>query len=112
MARFVDSWAFPVAVYTGVLTAVLLIAWQTISHGHGAVDTVVAFRGDGVFGGLARYDGGWYHHISQYGYRYHQPGIQSPVAFFPGYPLAMHYTGEVVGDNALAGILVTVVCGL
>jgi hypothetical protein len=112
VARFVGSWAFPVAVYTGVLGAVLLIAWQAISHGPGAVDTVVAFRGDGVLGGLARYDGGWYHHISQHGYRYHQPGVQSPVAFFPGYPLAMRYTGEVVGDDALAGILVTVVCGL
>jgi hypothetical protein len=101
-----------VAVYLGVLGMLVLVSWQTISRGDGAVDTVVAFRGDGVLGGLARYDGGWYHHISQFGYRSHRPGVQSPVAFFPGYPLAMRYTGSVIGDNALGGIVVTAMCGL
>ena len=110
--RFCGSWALPVAVYAGVLAVLVLVSWQTIARGDGVVGNAVAFRGDGVLGGLARYDGGWYHHISQFGYRYHRPGIQSPVAFFPGYPLAMRYTGSVIGDNALAGILVTVVCGL
>ena len=102
----------PVAVYLGVLGVLVLVSWQTISRGDGVVGSAVAFRGDGVLGGLARYDGGWYHHISQFGYRYHQPGVQSPVAFFPGYPLAMRYTGSLIGDNALAGIVVTAVCGL
>jgi hypothetical protein len=110
--RFCDTVGLPAAVYLGVLAVLVVVSWQTISRGPGAVGTAVAFRGDGVLGGLAHYDGGWYHHISQFGYRYHQPGIQSPVAFFPGYPLAMRYTGSVIGDNALAGILVTVVCGL
>jgi hypothetical protein len=102
----------PVGVYLGVLGVLVLVSWQTISRGDAAVASAVAFRGDGVLGGLAHYDGGWYHHISRFGYRHHRPGIQSPVAFFPGYPLAMRYTGAVVGDNALAGILVTVASGL
>ncbi|HEV7757918.1 MAG TPA: hypothetical protein VGO78_02975 [Acidimicrobiales bacterium] len=111
-ARLAASAALPVGVYLAVLAVLVLVSWQTFSHTHEVVGNVVAFRGDGVLGGLAHYDGGWYHHISQFGYRYHQPGIQSPVAFFPGYPLAMRYTGSVIGDNALAGILVTVACGM
>src|SRR5947209_18887825 len=35
-----------------------------------------------------RWDAGWYREIVRHGYRYY-PGVQSSVAFFPAYPLAI-----------------------
>lgn len=106
------SWLLPVSLYLAVLAAVVLATWVSISLAPPRLDYIVRFRGDGLLGGLSRYDGGWYELISRRGYRDHAPGVQSPVAFFPGYPLAMRALGPVVGDNALAGILVTAGSGL
>jgi len=61
--------------------------------------------------GWARFDAGWYAHIATEGYSY-TPGVQSPVAFFPAYPLAirgLHWLGV---DTFLAGVLLTACCGL
>ena len=60
--------------------------------------------------GWVRWDAGWYNIIAVDGYSY-TPGHQSPVAFFPAYPLAMRGLGEVTGDVLVAGIVLTVVCG-
>jgi hypothetical protein len=68
------------------------------------------FRGDKYLGGLTRYDSNWYWIISTSGYQY-RPDWPS-VAFFPGYPMTMRAVGTVVGDDAIAGILVTILCGL
>jgi hypothetical protein len=61
--------------------------------------------------GWARYDAGWYAHIATQGYSY-TPGVQSPVAFFPAYPLLLRGLGLLGLDTYLAGVLVTMVCGL
>lgn len=61
--------------------------------------------------GWARYDAGWYAHIATQGYSY-TPGVQSPVAFFPAYPLLLRGLGVLGVDPYLAGVLVTMVCGL
>jgi hypothetical protein len=61
--------------------------------------------------GWARYDSGWYGHIASEGYSY-TPGVQSPVAFFPAYPLLLRGLGVLGLDIWLAGVLVTMVCGL
>lgn len=106
-----DSWLFPAGWYLGILAVMVFVSWQTITHTTVLIDSV-EFRGDQFLGGLIHYDGGWYWLVSERGYRDHQPGIQSPVAFFPGYPLAMRYLGAVIGDHALAGILITTTCGL
>jgi hypothetical protein len=61
--------------------------------------------------GWVRFDAGWYHHIATQGYSY-TPGQQSPVAFFPAYPLALRALGALGLDAFLAGVLLTATCGL
>lgn len=58
------------------------------------------------------WDGWWYVGIARRGYRFFSMDRQSPVAFFPGYPLLLRYVGRVVGDPVLAGIGLTVASGL
>lgn len=60
---------------------------------------------------FARWDTGWYFHIAELGYFYDGPGVQSAVAFFPGYPLLVRLVGFVTGDLIIAGVLVTLVAG-
>ncbi|MFN8038481.1 MAG: hypothetical protein U0Q07_04630 [Acidimicrobiales bacterium] len=69
------------------------------------------FPGDAVLDGWLRFDGNWYRIIAADGYSY-TPGQQSPVAFFPGYPLAVRAASWVVGDPVVAGVVVSVLCGL
>jgi hypothetical protein len=55
-------------------------------------------------------DSAWYHRIADEGYAY-TPGQQSPVAFFPAYPLLVHLLGELLGgDFSTAGGVLTLVC--
>ncbi|MDY7230408.1 mannosyltransferase family protein [Hyalangium rubrum] len=61
--------------------------------------------------GWVRYDAGWYAHIATQGYSY-TPGQQSPVAFFPAYPLVLRGLTSVGLDTFLAGVLFTMVCGV
>lgn len=61
--------------------------------------------------GWYQYDAGWYLGIVRDGYSY-TPGQQSPVAFFPAYPLGVRGLGEVLGDHQVAGQLLSVLCGL
>lgn len=61
--------------------------------------------------GWARYDAGWYAHIATEGYSY-TPGQQSPVAFFPAYPVVLRGLGALGVDTFIAGVLLTLVCGL
>ncbi len=61
--------------------------------------------------GWARYDAGWYAHIATEGYSY-TPGQQSSVAFFPAYPLAIRGLTALGLDTFLAGVLLTMVCGV
>lgn len=55
---------------------------------------------------LFRGDSGWYHAIASTGYSY-TPGVQSPIAFFPAYPLAVHGAGLLLGSDwsTAAGIV-------
>lgn len=62
--------------------------------------------------GLIRWDSRWYGLIAREGYWYH-PGEQSPVAFFPGYPLAVRLVSWLLGVHPyLGGVLVSGVCGM
>ena len=55
-------------------------------------------------------DSGWYYAIASGGYSY-TPGQQSPIAFFPAYPLLVHVVGELLhGDFSTAAGLVTLGC--
>lgn len=61
--------------------------------------------------GWARYDAGWYAYIATKGYSY-IPGKQCAVAFFPLFPLVLRALGALGLDTFLAGVLLTMVCGL
>lgn len=61
--------------------------------------------------GWVRFDSGWYAHIATEGYEY-KPGEQSAVAFFPAYPLVVRGLHALGLDTFLAGVLLTMVCGL
>src|SRR4051812_35729144 len=55
-------------------------------------------------------DAGWYYLIAEKGYSY-TPGQQSPIAFFPTYPLLVHGVGELIsGDFSTAAGLITLIC--
>ena len=57
-----------------------------------------------------RGDSGWYYAIASQGYSY-TPGVQSPIAFFPAYPLAVHGLGLLLGgDFSTAAGVLTLLC--
>ena len=85
-----------------------------------ARDGVVAFYStlpptytwSGVFGGWFRFDAGWYDVIATNGYSYAGPAQQSPVAFFPAYPMVVRVLHAVTDlPVPLVGTFVTVACG-
>lgn len=106
-------WQHPVCWYAGMLAAVVVVSWQVVTHvpGVGPAGPHMSFTGGSHLRGLARWDGGWYHHIANHGYGQHTDGKQSPVAFFPGYPLAMRFGGRLIGSDILAGIALTAASG-
>ncbi|HVE75470.1 MAG TPA: hypothetical protein VND22_01745 [Actinomycetota bacterium] len=61
--------------------------------------------------GWVRWDAGWYWTIAEQGYTF-TPGKQSPVVFFPAYPLAMKALAIVTGNVYLAGIIITFLSGM
>lgn len=68
------------------------------------------FTGPGWLKGWAQWDSGWYYSIAGGGYIY-IPGKQSPIAFFPAYPLLIRRVTHVIHDGYVAGILITLVAG-
>jgi len=58
-----------------------------------------------------RWDANWYREIIRHGYRYY-PGVQSSVAYFPAYPLAVLSIAWAFPGVAAAAITVTVLSGL
>ncbi|WP_034621743.1 hypothetical protein [Cellulomonas sp. URHE0023] len=103
-------WARVVAGYLAVaalLTAVVAFAgrWR---H---APDVNPVLQGPSWLDGWFHYDAGWYLRIAGQGYFY-TPGEQSSVAFFPVYPLGIRGLGNLLGDDQLAGWLITVAAGL
>jgi len=95
--------AVAVVLWTVATLSVALLPWS--SH-----PRVGYFRGQPWFEAWVHWDAGWYREIANHGYSY-TPGHQSPVAFFPAYPLAMRAGGAVIGSPLLAGILLTLACG-
>lgn len=61
--------------------------------------------------GLSHWDASWYVGIASVGYWY-EPGEQSPVVYFPAYPLAIRALSFIGVNPWVAGSFVTLVCGL
>ncbi len=91
---------------TAVVTLVVALASRNLVRGAGYDYLNGPAWLDGWFGG----DSGWYYGIAKSGYSY-TPGAQSPIAFFPTYPMTVRGVGALVGDDQVAGSLVAVICG-
>jgi hypothetical protein len=106
-----ERW-FPVVAFAAVAGAVVVISLLA----HAYLPVLHPFhrhlQGDRWVDAFGWWDGWWYVGIARRGYWFFQPGQQSPVAFFPAYPLGMRLLGPVVGGPLMAGFLLTLVCGL
>ena len=106
-----DRW-FPFVLFAGVAGVVVLVsilahAYLTLLHPFHR-----HLQGDRWVDAFGWWDGWWYVGIAKRGYWFFRPDRQSPVAFFPAYPLAMQFLGRAVGGPLVAGFLITVACGL
>jgi hypothetical protein len=110
-----DRVSYPVVAF--LVIAAVLFVWMWV-----AIETLdrhplyaippATFPGSSTLEGWYRFDGGWYRFIAENGYYFTDVSQQSPVAFFPAYPLAIRAVNVVVRDPILSGILVTFLCGL
>lgn len=94
------------------LVALILAAMVAVSNplSKGEYPGAALFQGPGMLRGWYQYDAGWYESVALHGY-YLVAG-QSPVAFFPGYPLLVRALMPLFGDRfAVTAIAVTAVCG-
>jgi hypothetical protein len=106
---------YPVTAFLVVAVVLVLWVWASaeLLDRHPLYPVAPTdFAGSEVLEGWYRFDGGWYRFIAENGYVFTDTSQQSPVAFFPGYPLAIRAVDLVVGDPILSGVLVTFVCGL
>jgi hypothetical protein len=106
-----DRW-FPFVLFAGVAGVVMVVS--ILAHAYLALLHPFHrhLQGDRWVDAFGWWDGWWYVGIAKRGYWFFRPDRQSPVAFFPAYPLAMRFLGRAVGGPLVAGFLVTVVCGL
>ena len=58
-----------------------------------------------------RWDANWYREIIRHGYRYY-PGVQSSVAYFPAYPLAVGAVAWAFPGIPAAAVFITAASGL
>ncbi|HEV7870372.1 MAG TPA: hypothetical protein VGO95_03865 [Modestobacter sp.] len=95
-----------VCAFVGMVALTSLLAWSVyreVGSTFGPLDGPAWL--DAWFHG----DSGWYYAIAADGYSYH-PGVQSSIAFFPAYPLAVHAVGLLLGNDwSTAAGLVTLV---
>lgn len=113
MARMVRS-APRVVLLAGLAALAVctaLVTASALAFPQGYSPARLTWPGAPVLLGWARFDAGWYARIATEGYSY-TPGQQSPVAFFPLYPLLLRGLGLMHLDTFLAGVLVTMLCGL
>jgi hypothetical protein len=97
---------FAVAAFAGMVVLTSLLAW---SADHTSVGDASPMDGPGWLDAWFHGDSGWYYFIADQGYSY-VPGVQSPIAFFPAYPLVVYGVGLLLGDDwSTAAGLVTLV---
>jgi hypothetical protein len=102
VVRRLPLYALCAFVLVAVLTS--LLAWSAYQAGGPASDHPY-LDGPGWLDAWFQGDSGWYYRIATEGY-YYTPGRQSPIAFFPVYPLLVH------GVSVLLGVEVSTAAGL
>lgn len=113
LGRTPSPWV-PVLAFLAVGAAVWVVVWLSAAH---LPRNLLYYpeRLDGAggpaFEGWVRWDAFWYRGIARDGYWY-EPGAQSPVAFFPAYPMLVRAVGQVIPNLFVAGIVATAACGL
>lgn len=105
------EWWFPVLAFAAIGGAV--IAVSILAHFH---LPLLHHRHRLLQGGrwvhaFSWWDGWWYVGIARHGYLYFHPERQSPVAFFPLYPLMIREMTRYLGGAVLAAFLLCVACG-
>lgn len=105
------AWLVRRAALAYVAIAIVLTAVAALAVNLPDAHRTLAFEGRDVVGGWCRFDCGWYVRIADHGYSYTK-GEQSPVAFFPGYPLVARPLARAIDNTPLALIIVTWVAGL
>jgi hypothetical protein len=85
--------------------------------GHGTLSSIASvddapYTWSSIFGSWFRFDGRWYDIIATHGYSWAGPDVQSPVAYFPAYPMLLRVLHAITGLSVrLLGSLVTIACG-
>jgi hypothetical protein len=106
-------WTRPACIFVGIGAVVwLVVFWaaRTLPRDY-LFPRPRTFPGGPLAEMWMRWDADWYREIIRHGYRYY-PGVQSSVAYFPTYPLAMAAIAWAFPGVAVAGIIVTVLGGL
>jgi Gpi18-like mannosyltransferase len=106
-----DRW-FPFLAFGAVAGVVIVISILASFHLSRLHPFHRQLQGDRWVDAFGWWDGWWYVGIARRGYWFFEPDKQSPVAFFPAYPMAMRYLGHVIGGPLVAGFAVTVASGL
>lgn len=107
--------------FVALALVLVVTVWQSSTHlgpAEAAFEGRVHLRhGDDILGPWLFWDASYYAQIADHGYtdadvEVFESGRDASVAFFPGYPLAVRAVSTLVGDTALAQILVTFLAGL
>jgi hypothetical protein len=107
-------WLDALAIFA-VITTCVFIAVNI--GGHGRLSSIASvdnapYAGSSIFGSWFRFDGRWYDIIATRGYSWAGPDVQSPVAYFPAYPMLLRVLHGITGVSVrLLGSLVTIACG-
>lgn len=106
------EWWFPVLAFAAVAGTVVLVSVLAHSHLPLLHHRHRLLQGSRWVHAFGWWDGWWYTGIARHGYLFFQPERQSPVAFFPLYPLLIRETAGVAGSALLAGFAITLASGL
>jgi hypothetical protein len=106
------AFTWPLALGATALT------WLAVTYGRLFERQVIASYAEDfwprawLLHGLIHWDALWYVRIAEEGYSY-TPGVMSPVAFFPGYPLVVRFVSWALNVHPyLSGVVVSSVCGV
>ena len=106
------DWRFPVAAFAAISGTIFLLS--VLAHGHLPLlhHRHRLLQGPRWVHAFTWWDGWWYVGIARRGYVFFHPERQSPVAFFPLYPLTIRWLSAVMGGPVVAAISITLASGL